>query len=79
MGKAKLARKSSGKGKPYDPSVARVKPANNIFKLNKDIGQHILKNPGIAQAIVEKASLKQSDVRSPCLVSVHLVTGVRLF
>ncbi|KAI9725387.1 MAG: Dimethyladenosine transferase [Chrysothrix sp. TS-e1954] len=43
---------------------ADVKPpsTNSIFKMNKDIGQHVLKNPGVAQAIVDKADLKQSDV-----------------
>ncbi len=29
--------------------------------MNTDIGQHVLKNPGVAQAIVDKAGLKQSD------------------
>ncbi|RMD41215.1 hypothetical protein DV735_g3903, partial [Chaetothyriales sp. CBS 134920] len=29
--------------------------------MNTDIGQHVLKNPGVAQAIVDKADLKQSD------------------
>ena len=37
--------------------------ANHIFKMKTDIGQHVLKNPGVAQAIVDKADLKQSDVR----------------
>ncbi|KAI9787525.1 MAG: Dimethyladenosine transferase [Geoglossum umbratile] len=37
-------------------------PKNNIFKMNTELGQHILKNPGVAQAIVDKADLKQSDV-----------------
>lgn len=32
---------------------------NPIF--NKDLGQHILKNPAIAKAIVEKARLRSSD------------------
>ena len=41
---------------------ASSKLANNVFKMNKDLGQHILKNPGVAQAIVDKAGLKQSDV-----------------
>lgn len=30
--------------------------------MNTEIGQHVLKNPGVAQAIVDKADLKQSDV-----------------
>lgn len=35
---------------------------NNVFKMNTDLGQHVLKNPGVADAIVAKADLKQSDV-----------------
>lgn len=30
--------------------------------MNTDLGQHVLKNPGVAQAIVDKAGLKQSDI-----------------
>ena len=45
--------------KPY--SKASANPLNNIFKLKTDLGQHVLKNPGVATAIVEKADLKQSD------------------
>ncbi|KAI9669719.1 MAG: Dimethyladenosine transferase [Alyxoria varia] len=41
---------------------AKPASASNIFQMNKDQGQHVLKNPGVAQAIVEKADLKQSDV-----------------
>ena len=48
---------------PYSrPQQAKV--ANNIFKMNTELGQHVLKNPGVAQAIVDKADLKQSDVIS---------------
>ena len=36
--------------------------SNTIFKMNTDLGQHVLKNPGVAQAIVDKADLKQSDI-----------------
>ncbi len=52
-------RRSDGQGKPY---AANSAAANNIFKMNTDFGQHILKNPGVAQAIVDKADLKQSDI-----------------
>ena len=34
---------------------------NTVFKFNTDLGQHILKNPLIAQAIVDKAELRTSD------------------
>ncbi|KAF2228046.1 S-adenosyl-L-methionine-dependent methyltransferase [Elsinoe ampelina] len=69
---AKAGRKSHGISKPdpYAGAAARKKSAtaagapkkNPIFKMNTDIGQHILKNPGVAQAIVDKADLKQSDI-----------------
>ncbi|KAK4556071.1 Dimethyladenosine transferase [Recurvomyces mirabilis] len=66
----KAARKGGNggiaKSDPYAGAAARKgkggKSANNIFKMNTDIGQHILKNPGVAQAIVDKADLKQSDI-----------------
>lgn len=58
----KRATSSSPYGKPSAPTAA-TKVTNNIFKMNTNIGQHILKNPGIAEKIVEKANLKQSDVR----------------
>lgn len=48
------------KGSPYAAPAA--KSAKTGFKMNTELGQHILKNPGVAQAIVEKADLKQSDV-----------------
>ncbi|KAL8960506.1 MAG: hypothetical protein Q9193_002799 [Seirophora villosa] len=44
------------------PYASKTKASNNIFKMNTDIGQHVLKNPGVAQAIVDKADLKQSDI-----------------
>jgi len=54
---------SISKADPYVGAAARKgKAANNIFKMNTDIGQHILRNPGVAQAIVDKADLKQSDI-----------------
>jgi 18S rRNA (adenine1779-N6/adenine1780-N6)-dimethyltransferase len=55
---------SSNRPQPY--STTPTKPAksnnNNVFRMNTDLGQHILKNPGVADAIVTKADLKQSDV-----------------
>ncbi|CAJ2503276.1 Uu.00g106700.m01.CDS01 [Anthostomella pinea] len=60
MGKAKSSKQGGAKG-PYDrPSKSPA--ANNVFKFSKDFGQHILKNPGIAEAIVQKAYLKPQDV-----------------
>ena len=47
---------------PYAHTSAKVKANNNIFKFHTNLGQHVLKNPGVAQAIVDKADLKQSDV-----------------
>jgi 18S rRNA (adenine1779-N6/adenine1780-N6)-dimethyltransferase len=62
----KAARKNGNgisKSDPYaGAAVRKGKPANNVFKFNTDLGQHILKNPGVAQAIVDKADLKQSDI-----------------
>ena len=49
-------------GSPYSNTAAKSTVSNNIFKMNTNIGQHVLKNPGVAQAIVDKADLKQSDV-----------------
>lgn len=65
----KSARKGSNgisKSDPYAGASARKAKAgaikNNVFRMNTDLGQHILKNPGVAQAIVDKADVKQSDV-----------------
>ena len=71
MGKAsKRHASSSSSNKPYTGRSSAAKDAasktvNKVFKMNTDLGQHILKNPGVAQAIVDKANLKQSDVPSP--------------
>jgi 18S rRNA (adenine1779-N6/adenine1780-N6)-dimethyltransferase len=55
-------RPSAAMSSPYAPPPSRQKIGNSIFKMNTDIGQHVLKNPGVAQAIVDKAGLKQSDI-----------------
>ncbi|KAL3960992.1 hypothetical protein ACCO45_006109, partial [Purpureocillium lilacinum] len=34
---------------------------NTVFKFNTNFGQHILKNPGVSDAIVDKAYLKPTD------------------
>lgn len=57
---AKAKRNGAAKDTPYE---AKAPAANAIFKMNTDLGQHVLKNPGIADQIVNKADLKQSDVR----------------
>lgn len=59
--------KKGGGGGPSGPYDRKSKPSGsaantNIFKFDKDFGQHILKNPGISDAIVEKAYLKPTDV-----------------
>jgi 18S rRNA (adenine1779-N6/adenine1780-N6)-dimethyltransferase len=67
----KAARKTASGGvakpDPYAGAAARKGKSkgtaqNHVFKFNTDLGQHILKNPGVAQAIVDKADLKQSDI-----------------
>jgi 18S rRNA (adenine1779-N6/adenine1780-N6)-dimethyltransferase len=54
-------RNGAANGGPYS-HAGKSSAAHNIFKMKTDIGQHVLKNPGVAQAIVDKADLKQSDV-----------------
>lgn len=67
MGKASTKRKgASSSSTPYErPSKksagAAATSKNNVFKFNTNVGQHILKNPGIADAIVEKSNLKPTD------------------
>ncbi|KAA8569508.1 hypothetical protein EYC84_001133 [Monilinia fructicola] len=50
-------RNNAASGTPYEKAAALT----NSFKHNKDYGQHILKNPGVAEAIVKKANLKPTD------------------
>lgn len=64
------AKKRNGAAQSSPYAKTKVKGANNIFKMNTEIGQHVLKNPGVAQAIVEKADLKQSDVSPPVLLRI---------
>lgn len=67
MGKASTKRKgaSSSSSTPYErpskKSAGAATSKNNVFKFNTNVGQHILKNPGIADAIVEKSYLKPTD------------------
>lgn len=43
-------------------SGAADKHLNAVFKFNTNLGQHILKNPLVAQGIVDKANIKPSDI-----------------
>lgn len=61
MPKVNSKKGASSAQAPY-ARPAKNAAANNIFKMNTDLGQHILKNPGVAKAIVDKAGLRQSDV-----------------
>ncbi|KAI8966565.1 rRNA adenine dimethylase [Daldinia sp. FL1419] len=60
MGKAKAAKRGGANSTPYE-RPAKSAATNNVFKFSKDFGQHILKNPGIAESIVAKAYLKPTD------------------
>jgi 18S rRNA (adenine1779-N6/adenine1780-N6)-dimethyltransferase len=55
----KVDKKTFHKNKPDPSGSAQI---NKVFKFNTDLGQHILKNPLIAQGIVDKAEIKPSDV-----------------
>ncbi|RUS27882.1 dimethyladenosine transferase [Jimgerdemannia flammicorona] len=52
----KITKKQSKKG---DPVASAGRAFGPMF--NKDLGQHILKNPLVAQGIVDKANLRSSD------------------
>jgi hypothetical protein len=71
MPKAAKQKRAGASSGPYDRSSkgpskggsSKGGSANtNIFRFDKDFGQHILKNPGISDAIVDKAFLKPTDV-----------------
>jgi 18S rRNA (adenine1779-N6/adenine1780-N6)-dimethyltransferase len=67
MPKFQQKRQSNGSGaspygKPTSNTPSKTSVGHSIFKMNTDLGQHVLKNPGVAQAIVDKAGLKQSDI-----------------
>lgn len=62
MAKTKHAKRGSASSTPYErPSKDSSANKNNVFKFNTNFGQHILKNPGVSDAIVEKAFLKPTD------------------
>ncbi|GKT68079.1 dimethyladenosine transferase [Colletotrichum tofieldiae] len=59
MGKAKAPKRNAASSSgPYSRPSQKT---NNVFKFNTNVGQHILKNPGVADAIVHKAELKPTD------------------
>ncbi|CAK7241828.1 MAG: Dimethyladenosine transferase [Sporothrix thermara] len=64
MGKAKNPRKNAAASaaSPYSRPTGKGSAAkNNVFKFNTNVGQHILKNPGVADGDVNKAELKPTD------------------
>lgn len=60
MGKIKQTKRNHA-STGSSPYIKTGKGANNVFKFNTNVGQHILKNPGVAEAIVAKAFLRPSD------------------
>lgn len=58
MGKAE---KKKYTGASTGKQVDAEKHLSSVFKFNTDLGQHILKNPLIAQGIVDKAQIRPSD------------------
>ncbi|EEU45551.1 uncharacterized protein NECHADRAFT_41763 [Fusarium vanettenii 77-13-4] len=67
MAKIKHAKRGSASSSPYERpngsggGSGSNSNKNNVFKFNTNFGQHILKNPGVSDAIVEKAFLKPTD------------------
>ncbi|OBA18950.1 Dimethyladenosine transferase [Metschnikowia bicuspidata var. bicuspidata NRRL YB-4993] len=55
-------KKFSTTASPAGATVSAEKHMNSVFKFNTNLGQHILKNPLVAQGIVDKAQIKPSDV-----------------
>jgi 18S rRNA (adenine1779-N6/adenine1780-N6)-dimethyltransferase len=56
MPKVTTARQKAQKNSKEDASTATNRAFGPIF--NKDLGQHILKNPLVAQGIVDKVRLR---------------------
>ncbi|RFU79761.1 dimethyladenosine transferase [Trichoderma arundinaceum] len=61
MAKADRAKRNNASNGPYEKPSGGSAKTNNVFKFNTNFGQHILKNPGVSDAIVEKAFLKPTD------------------
>ena len=62
MAKAAKKKYSAVSTQSLPKQVAAEKHLNSVFKFNTDLGQHILKNPLVAQGIVDKAQIKPSDI-----------------
>ncbi|CUM66388.1 uncharacterized protein PRCAT00004052001 [Priceomyces carsonii] len=58
---AKAPKKRFGTDAAKGATVSAEKHMNTVFKFNTNLGQHILKNPLVAQGIVDKAQIKPSD------------------
>ncbi|KAK7680987.1 Dimethyladenosine transferase [Cerrena zonata] len=61
MAKASKKKFSTAPNPTGAGTVSAEKHLNSVFKFNTDLGQHILKNPLVAQGIVDKAAIKPSD------------------
>lgn len=61
--------KRNGASQGMSDAAAKTKAAHSIFKMNTDIGQHVLKNPGIAgtSSLVDHlASANQNSSSCDC-------------
>lgn len=61
MGKSKQVKRNSSSKSPYQKPDRPPAGTASIFKFNTKIGQHILKNVAIADAIVSKANIQPND------------------
>ncbi|PON28284.1 dimethyladenosine transferase [Trichoderma gamsii] len=61
MAKADRSKRNNAASGPYEKPSEKNSKTNNVFKFNTNFGQHILKNPGVSDAIVDKAFLKPTD------------------
>ncbi|TDZ39855.1 Dimethyladenosine transferase [Colletotrichum spinosum] len=61
MGKTKSGKRNAASSSTPYSKPGKSNKTNNVFKFNTNVGQHILKNPGVADAIVQKAELKPTD------------------
>ncbi|KAH3903343.1 probable Dimethyladenosine transferase [Saccharomycodes ludwigii] len=61
MGKATTRKRFNTSNNSTEKQVS-ASAANTVFKFNTNLGQHILKNPLVAQGIVDKAQIQPSDI-----------------